>query len=388
MTALWALLAAVAGWAAGRAGGRKNADEVAAASRALKARVEETVGELSRDRSRLAAVLDQMAEGVVAVDAEGRVLLVNPALSRLLGIDPAVARGRGYIESLRHRGLADLIGDGLKGTPASREVRVFSPEELVFDAHAAPLTQDGKPAGALVVLHDITRLRRLEQMRRDFVANVSHELRTPLSSIRGYAETLREGAIDDKKNRLEFLGTIEEQATHLSKLVDDLLDLSSIESGHRSPKVAQSDIGPLLDAAARDAAPGAAEKKIRVSVRRQADLPAASFDSGQIRQVLANLVDNAVKYSEEGGAVELAASLVDGELVVSVRDEGVGIPDADLPRVFERFYRVDKSRAREAGGTGLGLAIVKHLVEGHGGRVWVSSRQPGGSTFFFTLRAA
>ncbi len=355
---------------------------------ALAARVEETVGELSRDRSRLAAVLDQMAEGVVAVDAEGRVLLVNPALSRLLGIDAAQARGRGHLESLRHHGLAELVGEVLRGGgPAARELRLFSPEELVFDAHAAPLTQDGRPAGALVVLHDITRLRRLEQVRRDFVANVSHELRTPLASIKGYAETLRDGALDDKENRLEFVTTIEEQAVHLSKLVDDLLDLSSIESGHRQPKLAATDLRALAVDVSRHFAPSAAERGVTLA-SLSAGPATALADPEQVRQVLANLIDNAIKYTETGGRVEISLAAKGGEVVVAVRDTGVGIPDADLTRVFERFYRVDKSRSREAGGTGLGLAIVKHLVEAQGGRVWVESRQPGGSTFSFSLKAA
>ncbi len=356
---------------------------------ALAGRVEETIGALSRDRSRLAAVLDQMAEGVVAVDAEGRVLLVNPALSRLLGIDAAQARGRGHLESLRHHGLAELIGEVLRGDcPTARELRLFSPEELVFDAHAAALRQDGRPIGALVVLHDITRLRRLEEVRRDFVANVSHELRTPLASIKGYAETLRDGALDDKTHRLEFVKTIEEQAIHLSKLVDDLLDLSSIESGHRPPRFETLMLLPLLQSAARDASPVAAERGVRVSVVSVDALPAARSDADQLRQVLANLIDNAVKYNEPGGLVELSARAEDGEVIVSIRDTGVGIPDSDLSRVFERFYRVDKSRSRDAGGTGLGLAIVKHLIEVQGGRVWAESRQPGGSTFFFALKAA
>ncbi len=355
---------------------------------ALAARVEETVGELSRDKSRLAAVLDQMAEGVVAVDAEGRVLLVNPALSRLLGIDAAQARGRGHLESLRHHGLAELVGEVLRGArPAARELRLFSPEELVFDAHAAPLTQDGKTAGALVVLHDITRLRRLEQVRRDFVANVSHELRTPLASIKGYAETLRDGALEDKKNRLEFVTTIEEQAVHLSKLVDDLLDLSSIESGHRVPKLAPTDVRALAVEVSRHFAPAAAERGVTLASLSSGPSEALA-DAEQLRQVLANLIDNAIKYTETGGRVEIALETKGAEVVVSVRDTGVGIPDADLTRVFERFYRVDKSRSREAGGTGLGLAIVKHLIEAQGGRVWVESRQPGGSTFHFSLRAA
>lgn len=355
---------------------------------ALASRVEETVGELSRDKSRLAAVLDQMAEGVVAVDAEGRVLLVNPALSRLLGIDAAQARGRGHLESLRHHGLAELVGEVLRGGgPAARELRLFSPGELVFDAHAAPLTQDGRPAGALVVLHDITRLRRLEQVRRDFVANVSHELRTPLASIKGFAETLLDGALEDKTHRVEFVKTIEEQAVHLSKLVDDLLDLSSIESGHRQPQLAATDLQALAADVSRQFAPAAAERGVTLAA--QSSGPAAALaDAEQVRQVLANLIDNAIKYNESGGRVEIALETRSAEVVVSVRDTGVGIPEADLKRVFERFYRVEKSRSREAGGTGLGLAIVKHLVEAQGGRVWVESRQPGGSAFFFSLKAA
>ncbi|MDD5302107.1 MAG: ATP-binding protein [Elusimicrobia bacterium] len=355
---------------------------------ALAARVEETVGELSRDKSRLAAVLDQMAEGVVAVDAEGRVLLVNPALSRLLGIDAAQARGRGYLESLRHHGLAELVGEVLRGGgPAARELRLFSPGELVFDAYAAPLQQEGRAAGALVVLHDITRLRRLEQVRRDFVANVSHELRTPLASIKGFAETLIDGAIDDKENRLGFLKTIEEQAVHLSKLVDDLLDLSSIESGHRQPKLAATDLRALAADVARRFAPAAAERGVTVASVPPGPATALA-DAEQVRQVLANLIDNAIKYTESGGRVEIALETKGGEVVASVRDTGMGIPETDLARVFERFYRVDKSRSREAGGTGLGLAIVKHLVEAQGGRVWAESRQPGGSAFFFALKAA
>lgn len=355
---------------------------------ALAERVEETVGELSRDKGRLAAVLDQMAEGVVAVDAEGRVLLVNPALSRLLGIDAAQARGRVYLESLRHHGLAELVGEVLRGgEPAARELRLFSPGELVFDAHAAPLLKDGRPAGALVVLHDITRLRRLEQVRRDFVANVSHELRTPLASIKGFAETLIDGALDDKEHRLGFVKTIEEQAVQLSKLVDDLLDLSSIESGHRQPRLAPTDLRALAVEVSRRFAAAAADRGVTLAAG--ASGPAGALaDADQVRQILANLIDNAIKYTDSGGRVEISLETKGGEVVTSVRDSGVGIPEADLARVFERFYRVDKSRSREAGGTGLGLAIVKHLVEAQGGRVWVESRQPGGSTFHFALKAA
>jgi two-component system phosphate regulon sensor histidine kinase PhoR len=353
-------------------------------------RVQETVDELSRDKAQLAAVLDQMTEAVVAVDAAGAVLVVNPALSRLLAIDAEAARGRRYIETLRHNGIVGLIGAVLRGAkPVAQEVRLFAPEELVFDAHAAPLMQDERVAGALLVLHDITRLRRLEQMRRDFVANVSHELRTPLSSIKGFAETLLAGAIDDPENRLDFVRTIEEHSNRLTKLVDDLLDLSAIESGHRAPRKSAVYLPAVLSELSYGFAPIADERRVAFRVLpAPAGLPMAAADPDQLRQILANLLDNALKYTEPGGSVSVSAESWKGGVRVSVSDTGVGIPEQDLPRVFERFYRVDKARSREAGGTGLGLSIVKHLVEAQGGEVSVESRQPGGSTFRFTLPAA
>jgi two-component system phosphate regulon sensor histidine kinase PhoR len=343
---------------------------------------------LTRDKAQLEAVLDQMTEAVVAVDAEGRVLVVNPALSRLLGVDESAARGRPYLESLRHAGISELLATVLRERkPVAQEIRVGR-EELAFDAHAAPLSEGGRPAGAILVLHDITRLRRLEQVRRDFVANVGHELRTPLVSIKGFAETLREGALDDREHAPEFVRTIEEHADRLSKLVDDLLDLTAIESGHRAPRFETVDVPALCGEVARELAPQADARRVTVETRSSGGVPPARADRDQLRQILVNLADNAIKYNEEGGRVELSVEPWEGGLRVTVRDTGPGIPDGDLPRVFERFYRVDKARAREAGGTGLGLSIVKHLVEAHGGKVSVESRQPGGSSFRFTLRAA
>lgn len=353
----------------------------------LAVRVADTVFALSRDKSQLEAVLDQMSEAVLAVDSTGAVLVVNPSLSRLLDVDAGAARGRQYLECVRHNAISQLVGAVLKdGRPIAQEVRVVAREELIFDAHAAPLLQEGRLAGALLVLHDITRLRRLEQVRRDFVANVSHELRTPLASIKGYAETLREGALDDKENRVGFVKTIEEQADRLSKLVDDLLDLSAVESGHRIPKLAPTDIRSLAVDVSRQFAAAAAARGVTLTSASAGESMALA-DSEQVRQVIANLIDNAIKYTETGGRIEISLATKGADVLVSVKDTGVGIPETDLARVFERFYRVDKARAREAGGTGLGLAIVKHLVEAQGGRVWVESRQPGGSTFFFTLRA-
>jgi two-component system phosphate regulon sensor histidine kinase PhoR len=347
------------------------------------------VSELSGDKAHLEAVLGQMAEAVVAVDAEGLVMVVNPALSRLLGVDPAAARGRRYLESLRHSGISDLISGVLKDRRRlSQEIRLVAREELTFDAHAAPLLQGERLAGALVVLHDITRLRRLEQVRRDFVANVGHELRTPLASIKGFAETLREGALDDTAHRVEFVRTIEEQADRLSQLVDDLLDLAAIESGHRTPSFAAVPLAPLCAEVARQLAPQAEDARVRVVVLPMDGLPPVRADREQLRQILVNLVSNAIKYNEPEGLVEVSAEARDAAVSVGVRDTGVGIPESDLSRVFERFYRVDKARSRDAGSTGLGLAIVKHLAEAHGGSVSVESRQPGGSTFRVLLPAA
>lgn len=355
----------------------------------LAERVAETVAELSRDKTQLEAVLNQMTEAVVAVDSAGAVLVVNPALSRLLGVDPAAARGRGYLESLRHAAISAMIASVLRdGKVLAQEVRLFTPEELVFDAHAAPLRQQGAVAGALVVLHDITRLRRLESVRRDFVANVGHELRTPLASIKGFAETLREGALRDPEHAGEFLRTIEEHADRMSKLVDDLLDLAAIESGHRTPRFEAVELGPLCADVARQLAPQAEVAGVRLEALAMDALPRVRADRDQLRQILTNLASNAIKYNEAGGAVELSAERAGEGVRVTVRDTGIGIPESDLPRVFERFYRVDKARSRDAGGTGLGLSIVKHLVEAHGGQVSVESRQPGGSVFRFTLRAA
>jgi len=320
-----AIGAAIGAWVFVRLARRPIA-EMATVARRLAARVERTVAELSAEKSQLAAVLDQMAEGVVAVDGEGRVLLVNPALSRLLGVDAAQARGRRYLESLRHNGIAELLSEVLgEGRVAAREVRLFSPDEWIFEGRAAPLIRDGRASGALLVLHDITRQRRLEQVRRDFVANVSHELRTPLASIKGFAETLREGAVDDKENRIEFLRTIEEHADRLTKMVDDLLDLSAIESGHRLPRLEPEDLAVLLAESVRAFAPLAGDRGVALEVRPLPSLPQALADRGQLRQILANLLDNAIKYTESGGRVEVSAEASAGGLSVAVRDTGAGM---------------------------------------------------------------
>lgn len=344
--------------------------------------VQAAVLELSRDRARLGAILDNMVEGVLAVDADGGVLALNPALRRLFSIQEERVEGKPFLELLRHSQLSELLQATLReGTGRSAEIQVFAPEERCFEAHAAPLPQEGGGRGALLVLHDITRLRKLEQMRRDLVANVSHELRTPLASIKGFAETLRLGALEDKKHRLEFVENIERDADRLSRLVDDLLDLSALESGQRRPALEPVLCLELARDAADSLRPLARRREVSLEVQEQGGLPSVAGDRAQLRQVFLNLLDNAVKFNRPGGSVRVRAEASGGWLTLAVEDTGRGIPPEDLPRVFERFYRVDKARSREQGGTGLGLAIAKHILEAHGGSVSVESEPGRGSTF-------
>lgn len=339
---------------------------------------------LTQDRARLLTVLINMVEAVVAVDIQGRVLVANPAFSKLFGVEGEIV-GRPLLEVLRHTGLNQILQQVLKTQEeAVDEITTWDPEERVFEAHGMPLVEGTVCVGALFVLHDITRIRKLEKIRKDFVANVSHELRTPLASIKGFAETLREGGIDDEKNRLGFVKSIENHADRMTDLVDDLLDLTAIESGQRAPTKEPLDLTEMVDEVIDSLKQLAARKNVTLmsEVKNIAPVP---FDKKQIKQVLTNLLQNAIKFNKEKGTVTIRAKDETDTLIVSVTDTGIGIPPSDLPRIFERFYRVDKARSREMGGTGLGLAIVKHIIEAHGGRLTVESTQGEGSTFQFTL---
>ncbi len=259
--------------------------------------------------------------------------------------------------------------------------------------HLSPTTKMGQLGASVNLLaerfqHDVSELRRLEQLRKEFVANVSHELRTPLATIKAFAETLGSGAINDTENRMDFIQEIEKNADRMTRLVDDLLTISALESGKMPPVFELTDPMRLASEVVVSMMPLAQKKQIILRLEPFRDIPQVRADKNQLKQVLTNLLDNAIKYTAEQGVIRVMASAQNGQITISVQDNGPGIPSGDLPRIFERFYRVDKARSRELGGTGLGLAIVKHIVEIHGGSVDVQSTPSAGSTFSFTLPGA
>lgn len=353
------------------------------------------IDELSEDRAQLLAVLTSMVEGVMVLDYRGRVLQINPALERMFGISRVEARGRPCAELFRHQQLNDLVTTILR-SPAPYE------DEIVLPLTGRCLQIEASPAGGereseaciVLVFHDITELRRLEKIRKDFVANVSHELRTPLTSIKGYVEALLDGAKDDPVASAKFLEIILKQSDRLNLIIEDLLELSKIESGRVSLKEEPLELRSVVDRTLSMIKPIADKKRHRLVTSIDPSLPSVAGDEGRLVQVLTNLLDNAIKYTPEGGTITVGATLAPSignaepparAIELNVTDTGIGIPEEDRPRVFERFYRVDKARSRELGGTGLGLAIVKHIVEGHGGQVWVEANHPQGSRFVVRL---
>jgi two-component system phosphate regulon sensor histidine kinase PhoR len=362
-------------------------DELAELGRSLDQLAESlsrTLAELRAERDRLGGILDGMREGVLLLDREGRVALANPALRRMLALRDDIV-GHWLFESVRHpelKGLLDRARD--RAEPASGEIELAAGQRLVV--RAAPLSHE--PGGLLAVLFDVTNLRRLESMRRDFVANVSHELRTPVATVRSAAETLLGGATSDPDATREFLQIIERNAARLQRLVEDLLDLARIESRQHRLELEPIDLRDCVASVLASVGDRAAAKRIRLASGVAADAPPVLADRAALEQVLSNLLDNAVKYCPEGASVVVGAACEAGGVRVSVADDGPGIDPTHLTRLFERFYRVDAGRSRELGGTGLGLAIVKHLVEAMAGTVGVESAPGSGSCFFFTLPRA
>ncbi len=372
------------------AGGREHAG-LAAAFNAMSGRLAATFAQLAHDREQLRAILSGMVEGVVAIDPDQRVVFANERAGVLLEFDPAAAVGRRLWEVARQRGFQEIVGKGLDGPDAHRaELDWKGPVGRSLTVYVSRLPGPGA-AGAVVVVHDTTELRRLERLRQDFVANVSHELKTPLAVISSTVEALQDGAADDPAARDAFLARVGDEAARLLALIQDLLSLARIESAALELDPEPVPLDRAIGACLERQAPRAEAKTLTLVEKPPADAPAgvaALADAGALRQVLDNLVDNAIKYTPDGGRVTVRWAATAGQVSFEVQDTGIGISDADQLRIFERFYRADKARSRDAGGTGLGLAIVKHLVQAMRGTVRVSSRLGAGTTFRVALPRA
>ena len=364
-------------------------EEFASVAESINQMAEELDGKLrtlTHERNEREAVLSSMVEGVLAVDTHERVIAVNAAAARLLDTDPASAEGKTIQEVVRNPDLQHVVAQTLGGhRPVEADIVLrVGAEERNLQANGTLLhgDDDGDDVGAVVVLNDVTRLKRLEAVRRDFVANVSHELKTPVTSIKGFAETLEDGALDDPAAAYRFVRIISGQADRLNSIIEDLLALSTLEQSGDSPllQLEEADLCDVVAVALEVCGPKAEAKSIEL----REDCPGcllARVSPPLLEQAVVNLIDNAAKYSAEGSTVVVTLEERGDEVVVSVTDEGQGIAGEHLPRLFERFYRVDKARSRDLGGTGLGLAIVKHVAQIHGGRVSVDSMVGRGSTF-------
>jgi two-component system phosphate regulon sensor histidine kinase PhoR len=371
-----------------RAPAEYGSDEIGTVAKVLDQSVQDLsvrLRELARDRALMAGILGGMSEGVIVVNARGQLQLVNEAARRMVGLENRAAGGH-YLETVRHPGIAQQIGRAVAGeAPPPVEVALTSHDERVFIARATAVDAPGGPL-AVVVLHDISDLKRADRVRRDFVANVSHELRTPLTAIRGYVEALTDGT-DDREQERRFLEVIARQTTRMERLVRDLLRLARIEGGQEQIERNEISVNTLFADVEGALAPMLQERQQTVNWEIGSRAETIRADAAKMHDVIRNLVENASNYSDAGTTIRLRATHVEEHIVIEVEDEGPGIPEPELARVFERFYRVDKARARtrEQGGTGLGLAIVKHLVGLHGGTITARNREDGGAIFAVSL---
>jgi two-component system phosphate regulon sensor histidine kinase PhoR len=361
-------------------------DEVGQLTRAfnqMASELEDKVTALADERAQLAAVLENMADGAIVIAEDGRVELVNPAAERLLGTSQAIAIGHSFAQVARHHELIDFWQGCQQPGGERSELLEIGPEALFWRVVVTPL-EERDTAPCLVLIQDLTEMHRLQTIRQEFVSNISHELLTPLASLRALVDTLRDGAATDPEAAQHFLDLAEKEVDSLTQIVQESLELSRIESGRLPLRLSPTPVVDLILPMVERLRPQAERAGLDVSCTLPDGLPEVLADRERVSQVMSNLLQNAIKFTPSGGQIQISAEHAAGEVVVSVMDTGVGISREDLPRVFERFYKAD--RARSKGGTGLGLAIAKHIVEGHGGKIWVDSVEGQGSTFSFSLR--
>ncbi|GMR04256.1 MAG: hypothetical protein BMS9Abin23_0147 [Thermodesulfobacteriota bacterium] len=330
----------------------------------------------------LDAVIREMHTGVLVLDVSGVVIYANPFFINSFPVDGGV-EGRPVKEIIKNRALLDRVG-GCLGSPSCESVELeVSEGARFFNVRIMPFKEDCSRS-LLLFLRDVTEEKRVETIKKDFVANVSHELRTPLASIKGYSETLLDGDMDAER-RSEFLRIIDRHATRMSRIIDDLLILSRLETQQFSMVSTPVDLKDIITSTVKGFEKQARDREVRLTTNIPEGLPCVSGDRDRLEQVVVNLLDNAIKYTPAGGKVSVSAAKENGRVRVDITDTGIGIPEDDMPRIFERFYRVDKARSRDIGGTGLGLAIVKHIIQGHDGKIHVESTPGAGSTFSFSI---
>jgi len=337
------------------------------------ARLDRTIHTLTEERNLSSAILGSMVEGVLVVNGAERVVFANQSFAEILGLKVPPQPGSGLVEVVRQTELIEAARQVLAGEPRVQAEIVTGTLRQHFFAATVASVRAAETNGAVIVLHDITDLRKLERVRRDFVANVSHEFRTPLTAIQGFAETLLAGAMNDPQNRERFLGIIVEHSRRLARLTEDLLMLSKMDADRLELETRRIPVGPFVESCIETSTPRAKDKDLKLLVNLAERVPDIAGDRRRLTEVLQNLLDNAIQYTPAGGQIMVSAGPKNGEVIFTVSDTGIGIPQADQPRIFERFYRVDVARSREVGGTGLGLSIAKHLIENHGGKIWVES---------------
>jgi two-component system phosphate regulon sensor histidine kinase PhoR len=350
--------------------------ELASALNAQRSTFNVQLATSNAERARLSAILDQLTDGVLIADEDGRVQFANPAAEKMFGSSLA---GRSVAEAIRHHSLVDAWRRCQQTTELQSESVELPASRQFLQLIAIPDTHAG---GSLLLVQDLTRVRRLETVRRDFISNLSHELRTPLASLKALTETLQDGALADLEAGPRFLGRMHTEVDALTQMAQELLDLSKIESGQIALVLRKVDPLAVLKSATDRMRLQAERAGVNLTVET-ATPPKVEADAARLEQVLVNLIHNAVKFTRRGGSVTLSASTDKESVIFMVRDTGIGVPADDLTRIFERFYRVDKSRA--GSGTGLGLSIARHIVEAHGGRIWAQSREGEGSAFYFSI---